>query len=371
MRPIGRETFAQVRARLDAGLDREAVLQDANVDAGIWMREEESLLAELADEVERAEFGHLEDFRSVYQRTWTEVTDIAVSDAPRAAPSSNLNASPRVASDQAPPAALAKARFQVAAHLAMTTHGDILEAQRECVLRAGRNGRSERIPACDTADETRPPWGFPEEAPNPLPFTAQAPASPVGQVVSASADDAGDETPAEAVFAVENPLPFKAALFPRAGALQDGPTRSHFSRPLAAQERSSDSETAPDNLMSVLPSSILPFRSSSTPSALPGMPLNASARPSSERTQDLSHGVAARLTLAQYASLCAEFAVFPHEVVRIAQRYGLGSLHEKRALDLVWHERLGRNATEYHAWQALVPRYEAYWADPAHHDGPR
>jgi hypothetical protein len=75
------------------------------------------------------------------------------------------------------------------------------------------------------------------------------------------------------------------------------------------------------------------------------------------------------LTLDQYASLCAELAVFPHHVEATFHRYGLASLRERLTVDLAWQERLRRNPTEHATWQELYRRYQAYWIHTAHHDG--
>lgn len=77
MKQITWEKFAQVRAQMDAGLDRDVVLAEVNLDAATWMFEEEALLAALADDVERADFATLEAFRAAYRITWTELTGLA------------------------------------------------------------------------------------------------------------------------------------------------------------------------------------------------------------------------------------------------------------------------------------------------------
>ena len=66
---ISWERFARARAQLEAGVGRDAVLAEANVDAATWMAEEESLLVELADDVERANFTTIEAYRGAYRTT--------------------------------------------------------------------------------------------------------------------------------------------------------------------------------------------------------------------------------------------------------------------------------------------------------------
>ena len=119
----------------------------------------------------------------------------------------------------------------------------------------------------------------------------------------------------------------------------------------------------------------LPFRPvpllASAPSlAAPVPPINPAAsglpfRPAEPPTVLLAPGLPSRLTLEQYASLCAEIAVFPRQVETIFHRYGLVSLHARLTVDLSWQERLRRNPAEYREWQELYKRYHAYWTGEA------
>ncbi len=63
------------------------------------------------------------------------------------------------------------------------------------------------------------------------------------------------------------------------------------------------------------------------------------------------------LTLQRYASLCAEVAVFPDRAEAIFHAYGFGEVHDRRAADLSWQERLRRNPAEYQGWRALYQRW--------------
>jgi hypothetical protein len=109
MNPIDWDTFARVRAQMDAGLDRTVVLTEANIDAPTWMSEEEALLAALADDVERADFTTIEAFRAAYRITWTELTGLAMADALRAIESSSGQFPPSVSAEPASPAEIQKA----------------------------------------------------------------------------------------------------------------------------------------------------------------------------------------------------------------------------------------------------------------------
>ena len=82
MTRIGWEKFARTRAKLDAGLDRGAVLAEANVDVDTWRHDEETLLGVLADDVERADFANIEAYSKAYQATWMDLTHLAVVEPP-------------------------------------------------------------------------------------------------------------------------------------------------------------------------------------------------------------------------------------------------------------------------------------------------
>jgi len=63
------------------------------------------------------------------------------------------------------------------------------------------------------------------------------------------------------------------------------------------------------------------------------------------------------LSLQQYASLCAELAVFPGRSEATFQQYGLGNMRDRLTVDLAWQERLRRNPAEHQGWQALHLRW--------------
>ncbi len=66
------------------------------------------------------------------------------------------------------------------------------------------------------------------------------------------------------------------------------------------------------------------------------------------------------LTLAQFASLCAELAAFPHGAEQVFRRYGLASRRARLRTNLMWKERLQRNPSEYLEWQRLYQIYQAH-----------
>ena len=81
-------------------------------------------------------------------------------------------------------------------------------------------------------------------------------------------------------------------------------------------------------------------------------------------------GPPGRLTLEQYAALCAELAASPQATDAVFTRYGLVSSDDRSQVDLSWRERLRRNPVEYKLWQDHYQRYLAYWQDRARRPGP-
>ena len=249
------EKFARTRAQLDAGLNRGAVLAEANVDVDTWRHDEETLLGVLADDVERADFANIEAYSKAYQATWMDLTHLAVVEPPS------------------------------------TTASE---------------GRQSPLP------------------PSPEPFAPVA--APPQEPATSGAADIGTETMWVPLgFTARTPLPFQSAIDPAPPS--DPPTPRRGAVTSAALPLSGTAQDAP---------------SSSTP----------------------------ELTIEQYASLCAELAVFPQHVEAIFQRYGLVSLQSRLTVDLTWRERLRRDVARHHAWQSLYQRYQTYWADPTRRDGP-
>jgi hypothetical protein len=67
------------------------------------------------------------------------------------------------------------------------------------------------------------------------------------------------------------------------------------------------------------------------------------------------------LSLAQYASLCAELAVFPEAAEAVFQRHGLESQEKRAAVDAAWKDRLRQDEVQYMAWEEMYRRYHVYW----------
>ena len=228
MKAIGWETFGRIRAQLDAGLDREAVLAEANIDAVTWMAAEESALVELADDVECAKFANLETYRRAYRTTWTALTGLPIVDTPQAvespSPAFPLLAPP----GDAPAAAVQKASFQLAPPIApwtpsspctaTTAAGDSLGSQDDSKLppwlaSVPAGDQTLPFPAClagvPAGDQTLPPLAVDERANNPLPFTAPTPAPPEPPVTLGPAAHSVEETLIGPGLVVANLLPFR------------------------------------------------------------------------------------------------------------------------------------------------------------------
>jgi hypothetical protein len=77
------------------------------------------------------------------------------------------------------------------------------------------------------------------------------------------------------------------------------------------------------------------------------------------------------LTLAQYASLCAELAVFPAASEQIFQRYGLTAASQRISIDRAWKARLQSNAVEHKEWHQLYRHYQAVLTEQARRSGPK
>jgi hypothetical protein len=77
------------------------------------------------------------------------------------------------------------------------------------------------------------------------------------------------------------------------------------------------------------------------------------------------------LTLAQYASLCAELAVFPAASEQIFQRYGLTDASQRTSIDRAWKARLQSNAVEHKEWHHLYRHYQAVLTEQARRGSPK
>lgn len=77
------------------------------------------------------------------------------------------------------------------------------------------------------------------------------------------------------------------------------------------------------------------------------------------------------LTLAQYASLCAELTVFPAAAEQTFERYGLATASQRTSIDQAWKARLQSNAVEHQEWQQLYQRYKTALSERTQRGNPK
>ncbi|MGK4008488.1 hypothetical protein WMF31_38115 [Sorangium sp. So ce1036] len=198
-----------------------------------------------------------------------------------------------------------------------------------------------------------------------LPFTAGVSGTPVPS--TATAQPQRPRAPWEVVetSSVQAPprgpvLPFTAAdPTRRAGAL----AASKPAPPAAADLRETSLSLAiPRELLTQVapPPAPVGGAASQTSKALP--PSTPSSTVREGGTAPLPEPLETILSLAQYAALCAELALSPAMAESIFQRYRLGSVEVRSAVDAAWKERLRGYPAEYARWQDMVQRYYAHFA---------
>jgi hypothetical protein len=72
-----------------------------------------------------------------------------------------------------------------------------------------------------------------------------------------------------------------------------------------------------------------------------------------------------RITLEQYAWLCAELAVFSRSADQVFAKYGLHALQERLTTDLAWQEQLRRDPSAFRRWQAYYHQAHAHCLEAA------
>lgn len=92
------------------------------------------------------------------------------------------------------------------------------------------------------------------------------------------------------------------------------------------------------------------FDASSLAAALPFARASNAASPLPQKSPT-------KLTLGQYAALCAELAAFPTEIAETFQRYGLGSQQDGFELASAWQKRFQQAPMEFETWQRLKHFY--------------
>jgi hypothetical protein len=196
------------------------------------------------------------------------------------------------------------------------------------------------LPFVEPIEETMPVTASPLRRGPDLPF------APAGEKASRSLSETGVVSPE----AIARALPFNVGR----GAASTTPNRAPPGDALV--------ETRPMSPFGAT-SAPLPFTKPSgspAPATSPVVPNPPSPPPGDSAP---AAGKAPPLTVAQYASLCAELAAHPSSSEQTFQRYGLGVMRERLSVDLGWQERLRRNPAEYQEWQRLYQHYRTYFAD--------
>ena len=213
------------------------------------------------------------------------------------------------------------------------------------------------LPDVFSAEMTLPPSTLEplEIAKNPLPF------QPAKATASSSAPprnhDVGDSPSSAPVTAPQRPVPPPEEALPFRPNPPDA--HAHTSAAMPASQAAPAEQPAETTLegpiIAVEPA--LPFNPPGASGQArmddkepPASPLAGSPRPS-----------APSLTLEQYASLCAELAVFPTNAESIFAKYGLAALRDRLTTDLVWQERLRQDPASYRQWQESYKQAHAYW----------
>lgn len=129
------------------------------------------------------------------------------------------------------------------------------------------------------------------------------------------------------------------------------PQRSPLARALPFGE-----ETAPPQRSPL--AAALPFRRPTERAKLENARTVAFSMPESAALPPgASSGGAPRLSIEQYAALCAEVSVSPETAEATFAKYGLASPEERAAADLEWQERLRADAALMQRWQTLYLHY--------------
>ncbi|KYF70856.1 HEAT repeat domain-containing protein [Sorangium cellulosum] len=204
-------------------------------------------------------------------------------------------------------------------------------------------------------------------APRVLPFqsTGSTRSSTTREMDPPPSESAG-RTLSAPLVPVASALPFRPAKSPPEQGVEN--TAQLSGHPLDSDTDSTMTISTP-----VIPSGpVMPFRrpddgsgppSSRSPPTVEqvhGPGSRSSPAPSPSR-EPASSGAETILSLAQYASLCAELAVFPWATETIFQRYGLDTGEKRHAVDAAWKERLRRDRGQYDSWQQMYRNYHDYW----------
>ncbi|WP_437320644.1 hypothetical protein [Sorangium sp. So ce385] len=173
----------------------------------------------------------------------------------------------------------------------------------------------------------------------PLPFSRSTPSPPADKALPFSRPDSPPPADKALPFSRPTSLPPADSALPFARSAPSQPVRDETA-PLPPQ-RSSGSWA-------------LPFQQ---PSSASGAPASASTSPPAPRAQadveEQEMRRVERITLGEYAHICADLRERPGHEQQIQSRYGL-SPQGWAALHAMWHERFQSNPALKARWQALI-----------------
>ena len=403
------EGYARVRAEMEAGHLRDGVLARAGVSLDEWGSVQLDWLEKMGAEIEHGRFDLTNRYTQAFLERQSEIAsptrgaapslplDVQTS-PPRAEPhgvgpavsalAAQAFASPSIVEMQAIPtyaavaAVPAMARREAPAPVAMSASAPVaMSAPAPVAMSAPAP-----VPAPPKANlnETggfdvsvlRAALPFMKSAPPAAPTPPAAPGQTPSATPPIATGQAPSATPPIAAGQAPSATPPIAATPTRGAPANTLDTTSGLPRDLVERIRRAELPFARSqaNLQG------LPTKAPGAPAhapAAPPVPPAGSAAPiapagSAPATAPPAdpQGPPGRLTLEQYAALCAELAASPQATDAVFTRYGLVSGDDRSQVDLSWRERLRRNPVEYKLWQDHYQRYLAYWQERARRPGP-
>jgi hypothetical protein len=204
----------------------------------------------------------------------------------------------------------------------------------------------------------------PPPAPHDEPATLEAQPSPIPRSALpfiTGSFAAATSAPREPVAqSVASPLPFQPARAPSGPqGSATPPAVALTSSPAAPKAPAPPEANAGEATLAATPSplrAVLPFQPAPRPHAPAEAHPTAAHRPAAPPVAPLP-----TLTLEQYASMCAELAVFHDRPQAVFAKYGLSEPGQRAAVDAAWKARLARYPSEKAEWERRYWQYEASW----------
>jgi hypothetical protein len=374
------ETFAEIRAVLDAGHARVDVLTEHGLDDALWRAEEERLLSHLADAADRADLDRLRAYQAAYRSKWREVTDEAPVvpnvDPPRATESSPVVALPIAASESATvPQARASYRLAEASPTGALASGAAARRAPPELAGTSLGFNAPAAPLPFVASDTRrdpseaSPSAPAKRAPAAITGTSVGFVAPKGPALPfAPGASLAPSTAAGAILERAALTPAVAATIPPKAptVMLTGRRPSRDASPWAADVRGTlDGVAASEPVLPFDPNAppTLSAPTGHVPSRRPGSGLagtiDATAAPAGPPLpfkSAASPSSPTELSVEQYASLCVELAVESAKADEVLRRYRL-TPDERKALDEHWRRQFATQAT---VWMAYDRAYAAY-----------